>query len=215
MEIKKILVSQPRPTPGRNPYSDIEERFGVEIDFRTLIHIEVLSAKEFRAQHINILDYTAVLFNSRVAIDQFFALCEDLRARGKVVGFTNGCFDLLHPGHLQSFERARALCDVLIVGLNTDASIRRLKGPDRPVNNEQSRAALLAALKTVDYVVLFDDDTALPLMEKLRPDVIAEEGYPIDKWPEGQLVESYGGRAVELPRLEGFSSTAIIDKLQH
>lgn len=150
-----------------------------------------------------------------ITADAAASLCETLRAQGKVVGFTNGCFDLLHPGHLQSFERARALCDVLIVGLNTDASIRRLKGPDRPVNNEQSRAALLAALKTVDYVVLFDDDTALPLIEKLRPDVIAKEGYPIDKWPEGQLVESYGGRAVELPRLEGFSSTAIIDKLQH
>lgn len=79
MEIKKILVSQPRPATERNPYTDIEERFGVQIDFRQLIHIEVLSAKEFRAQHINILDYTAVLFNSRVAIDQFFALCEDLR----------------------------------------------------------------------------------------------------------------------------------------
>ena len=150
-----------------------------------------------------------------LSADAAAALCENLRAQGKVVGFTNGCFDLLHPGHLQSFERARALCDVLIVGLNTDASIRRLKGPGRPVNNEQARAALLAALKTVDYVVLFDDDTALPLIEKLRPDVIAKEGYPIDKWPEGQLVESYGGRAVELPRLEGFSSTAIIDKLQH
>lgn len=150
-----------------------------------------------------------------VSAEEAAALCETLRAQGKVVGFTNGCFDLLHPGHLQSFERARALCDVLIVGLNTDASIRRLKGPDRPVNGEASRAALLAALKTVDYVVLFDDDTALPLIEKLRPDVIAKEGYPIEKWPEGQLVESYGGRAVELPRLEGFSSTSIINKLQH
>ena len=150
-----------------------------------------------------------------LSADAAAELCAELRARGKVVGFTNGCFDLLHPGHLQSFERARALCDVLIVGLNTDASIRRLKGPGRPVNNEASRAAMLAALKTVDYVVPFDDDTALPLIEKLRPDVIAKEGYPIDKWPEGRLVESYGGRAVELPRLEGFSSTSIIEKLQH
>lgn len=143
------------------------------------------------------------------------AIVADQRARGKVIGFTNGCFDLLHPGHLQSFERARALCDVLFVGLNTDASIKRLKGPDRPVNNEQTRSSVLASLRTVDYVVLFDDDTALPLIELLRPDIIAKEGYPLDKWPEGQLVESYGGHAVELPRVEGYSTTGIIHKLQH
>lgn len=143
------------------------------------------------------------------------AIAEELRAQGKVVGFTNGCFDLLHLGHLQSFERARALCDVLFVGLNTDASIKRLKGPERPINDEQTRSTMLASLKTVDYVVLFDDDTALPLIEQLRPDIIAKEGYPLDKWPEGQLVESYGGHAVELPRVEGYSSTNIINKMQH
>lgn len=149
-----------------------------------------------------------------VTAEEAEAIIDSLRAQGKVIGFTNGCFDLLHLGHLQSFERARALCDVLFVGLNTDASIKRLKGPSRPVNDEHTRSAMLASLKTVDYVVLFDDDTALPLIEKLRPDIIAKEGYPLEKWPEGQLVESYGGHAVELPRVEGYSSTNIINKMQ-
>ncbi len=142
-------------------------------------------------------------------------LAAELRAQSLTVGFTNGCFDILHPGHLSSFERARDLCDVLFVGLNSDDSVRRLKGPTRPVNNQEARSAMVAALKAVNYVVVFDDDTALPLIEKLRPDVIAKEGYPIEKWPEGQLVESYGGKAVELPRVEGFSTTSIVNKINN
>ena len=102
---------------------------------------------------------------------------------------------------------------MLIVGLNSDASVRRLKGPTRPVNNEQARAAMVSALKPVNYVVIFEEDTALPLIDKLRPDVIAKEGYPLDRWPEGRFVVSYGGQAVELPRLDGFSTTSIVDKI--
>ena len=136
------------------------------------------------------------------------------RREKKVVGFTNGCFDLLHLGHLHSFMKAREACDVLFVGLNTDASIKRLKGEDRPINNEEMRSLLLASLDFIDYVVPFDEDTALPLIEKLRPDVIAKEGYPLERWPEGQYVKSYGGDALELPRLEGFSSTNIINRMK-
>lgn len=149
-----------------------------------------------------------------ISAEEAVSIAREMQEQGRIVGFTNGCFDLLHPGHLQSFERARDLCDALFVGLNSDASVRRLKGPERPVNNERSRAAMLAALRNVDYVVIFDEDTALPLIDLLRPDVIAKEGYPLEKWPEGQAVVAYGGRAVELPRLEGFSSTNIINKLQ-
>ena len=141
-------------------------------------------------------------------------LAERFRREKKVVGFTNGCFDLLHLGHLHSFMKAREACDVLFVGLNTDASIKRLKGEDRPINNEEMRSLLLASLDFVDYVVPFDEDTALPLIEKLRPDVIAKEGYPLEFWPEGQFVKSYGGQALELPRLEGFSSTNIINRMK-
>jgi D-beta-D-heptose 7-phosphate kinase/D-beta-D-heptose 1-phosphate adenosyltransferase len=150
-----------------------------------------------------------------LSVEAAKALAEDLRAQGLIIGFTNGCFDILHPGHLSSFERARDLYDVLFVGLNSDASVRRLKGPTRPVNNEQARSAMVAALKPVNYVVIFEDDTALPLIEQLRPDVIAKEGYPLERWPEGQLVESYGGKAVELPRVDGFSTTSIVNKINN
>lgn len=148
-----------------------------------------------------------------LTVEAAAALAADLRAQGLVVGFTNGCFDILHPGHLSSFERARDLCDVLFVGLNSDDSVRRLKGPTRPVNNEKARSAMVSALKPVDYVVVFDDDTALPLIDKLRPDVIAKEGYPLERWPEGQAVVAYGGQAVELPRVDGFSTTSIVEKI--
>ncbi len=148
-----------------------------------------------------------------LSVEAAAQLAAELREQGLIVGFTNGCFDILHPGHLSSFERARDLCDVLFVGLNSDASVQRLKGPTRPVNNQQARAAMVAALKPVSYVVIFEDDTALPLIEKLRPDVIAKEGYPLERWPEGQLVESYGGKAVELPRVDGFSTTSIVEKI--
>ena len=148
-----------------------------------------------------------------LTVENAARLAEELRNQGLVLGFTNGCFDILHPGHLNSFERAHDLCDVLFVGINSDASVRRLKGPTRPVNNQDARSAMVAALKPVDYVIIFEDDTALPLIERIRPDVIAKEGYPIDKWPEGQLVESYGGRAIELPRIEGFSTSSIVNKI--
>ena len=148
-----------------------------------------------------------------LSVEAAAQLAAELREQGLIVGFTNGCFDILHPGHLSSFERARDLCDVLFVGLNSDASVQRLKGPTRPVNNQQARSAMVAALKPVSYVVIFEDDTALPLIEKLRPDVIAKEGYPLERWPEGQLVESYGGKAVELPRVDGFSTTSIVEKI--
>lgn len=148
-----------------------------------------------------------------LTVDEAAELTAKLRAQGMIVGFTNGCFDILHPGHLSSFERARDLCDVLFVGLNSDESVRRLKGPTRPVNNQEARSAMVVALKAVDHVVIFEEDTALPLIERLRPDVIAKEGYPLERWPEGQLVVSYGGKAVELPRVEGFSTTSIVEKI--
>lgn len=136
------------------------------------------------------------------------------RAAGKRTGFTNGCFDLLHRGHLSSFMQAREYCDLLIVGLNTDASIRRLKGEERPVQDEKTRALLLASLEMIDYVVLFNEDTALPLVEYLRPDVIMKEGYALENWPEGQFVQSYGGRAVVLDRLEGYSTTTLVNRIK-
>jgi D-beta-D-heptose 7-phosphate kinase/D-beta-D-heptose 1-phosphate adenosyltransferase len=110
--------------------------------------------------------------------------------------------------------QARQHCDALMVGLNTDASIKRLKGPERPIQDEKTRALLLASLEFVDFVIMFDDDTALPTVDAVRPDLILKEGYTLDRWPEAQFVESYGGKAVTLSRLEGFSTTSTIARMK-
>lgn len=139
---------------------------------------------------------------------------EAAQTHGKKVGFTNGCFDLLHRGHLYSFMQARQHCDLFVIGLNTDSSIKRLKGPERPIQDEKTRALLLASLELVDAVVLFDEDTALPLVDTLRPDVILKEGYAIANWPEAQFVQSYGGQAVTLERLDGYSTTSLVSRMK-
>lgn len=136
------------------------------------------------------------------------------RARGRVV-FTNGVFDLLHPGHVDILSNARAQGDALIVGVNSDASVRRLKGPSRPVRNEQERAYVLAALRDVDAVVLFDEDTPLELIRRLRPDVLVKGGdYTRDTVVGADDVESWGGRVVIVPLVPGQSTTSIIEKLR-
>jgi glycerol-3-phosphate cytidylyltransferase len=135
---------------------------------------------------------------------------------GRVLVFTNGVFDVLHAGHVRLLTQARALGDVLVVGLNTDASARRLgKGPDRPVNGLEDRAAVVAALRPVDFVVEFDEDTPSSLIESLRPDIHVKGGdYRAEDLPESAVVESYGGRVVVLPLLEGLSTTATLRKMQ-
>jgi len=140
------------------------------------------------------------------------SLLAPLRQRNKTIGFTNGCFDCMHLGHLHSFERARAECDVLVVGVNSDKSVKSYKGQDRPIQDEQTRATLVASLKCVDYVVVFDETTAEQLINIIRPDVVAKEGYSIDQWPEARQVLAYGGRAVVLERTQGYSTTEIIAK---
>lgn len=137
---------------------------------------------------------------------------------GKTIGFTNGVFDLLHLGHLDSLRQAKAECDYLVVAVNKDVSVKRYKGPNRPIQDEQTRAQVLASLDLVDLIILFDkigdDNTSTPLVRLLKPDVIAKEGYTIDKWPEAQYVASYGGKVVTLKRLEGYSSTNLVKKMK-
>ncbi|MBO7482465.1 MAG: bifunctional heptose 7-phosphate kinase/heptose 1-phosphate adenyltransferase, partial [Kiritimatiellae bacterium] len=135
------------------------------------------------------------------------------QAEGLRVGFTNGCFDCLHCGHLSSLFQAKEHCDRLVVAVNSDASVRRLKGPTRPVQDERTRTLVLAGLEIVDAVTVFDEETALPVVEALRPDVVAKEGYTIDRWPEAQFVVSYGGEAVTLKRVDGYSTSAMVDRL--
>ena len=149
-----------------------------------------------------------------LTVEQARQKADELRAQGKVVGFTNGCFDLMHLGHLYSFVQARRECDALFVGVNSDASVQSYKGPTRPVQDEQTRAMLVAALPFVDYVVVFSERTALPLIDAIRPAVTAKEGYTLENWPEGQKVVAYGGRAVILKRLEGYSTTNLVKRMQ-
>lgn len=138
------------------------------------------------------------------------------QGRGLKVGFTNGCFDLLHPGHLSLLEAARAACDRLIVAINSDASVRRLKGPDRPVQDEAARAMVLAALEIVDLVVVFDEDTPVPLLEFLRPDVLIKGGdYTLDQVVGAHEMRQWGGQVVLAPFRDGFSTTATVSRLRN
>lgn len=136
------------------------------------------------------------------------------RAGGLKVGFTNGCFDLLHPGHVSLLARARRECDRLIVGLNTDASVRGLKGEGRPVNSEMARAVVLAALETVDAVILFAEETPIKLIEAITPDVLVKGAdYTIDKVVGADVVQKSGGRVVLVDLVPGQSTTGMIERM--
>jgi rfaE bifunctional protein nucleotidyltransferase chain/domain len=129
--------------------------------------------------------------------------------------FTNGCFDVLHRGHVEYLAEAAALGDVLVVGLNSDDSVRRLKGPRRPVNPAEDRAAVLAALAAVDHVAVFDDDTPLRLIEALRPDVYVKGGdYTVETLPEAPLMRRLGGEVRILRFLPGRSTSGIIERIR-
>jgi D-beta-D-heptose 7-phosphate kinase/D-beta-D-heptose 1-phosphate adenosyltransferase len=138
----------------------------------------------------------------------------DWRRGGARIGFTNGCFDLIHPGHVRLLAKARARCDRLVVALNTDASVKRLKGPTRPVQNEMARATVMASIGAVDLVVLFDEDTPLEMIAALRPDIIFKGAdYRIDQVVGGDLVQSYGGEVGLIDLEEGHSTTSIIRRM--
>ncbi len=139
---------------------------------------------------------------------------ERWRRKGWRTGFTNGCFDLLHPGHVHLLEQARSQCDRLVVGLNSDASVRRLKGPTRPVQQEAARAAVLASLSAVDLVVIFEEDTPEELLEALRPELLVKGAdYSIDRVVGADLVQSWGGRVWLAELMPGFSTTATVRKM--
>jgi D-glycero-beta-D-manno-heptose 1-phosphate adenylyltransferase len=133
----------------------------------------------------------------------------------KTISFTNGCFDILHPGHIASLSDAASEADFLVVGLNSDASAKKLKGPGRPVMDEQSRALMLASLLMVDAVVIFEEDTPIGLIEMLKPDVLVKGGdYTIDQIVGAKEVIAAGGKVVINPIVPGFSSTGIIGKIR-
>lgn len=143
-------------------------------------------------------------------------LCEILHRAGEKIVFTNGCFDILHAGHVRYLEKARSLGDCLVLGLNTDASVRGNKGPSRPINSELDRAEVVGALKSVDYVVLFGEKTAETIIAKVRPDVYVKGGdYTLETLPEAKIVQSYGGRVEFVQMVAGRSTTNVIEKIKN
>jgi rfaE bifunctional protein nucleotidyltransferase chain/domain len=148
-------------------------------------------------------------------LERAYQVVEDLKRRGRTVVFTNGCFDLLHPGHTRLFAEARKLGDVLIVAMNSDRSVRVLKGPGRPLQPEAERAEILAALAAVDYVTIFDDLTPQVVIARMLPNVLVKGG----DWGPDQIVgrpeiEAAGGRVVSIPVVQGYSTTALIQAAQ-
>ena len=143
-------------------------------------------------------------------------LMEDLKKQGKQVVFTNGCFDILHVGHMTYLEEAKEFGDYLFVGVNSDESVKRLKGPTRPINSEDDRAELLAGLKAVDYTVIFTEDTPVELIGELKPSIHVKGGdYKKEDLPETKVVESYGGRVEIVSLVEGKSTSNVVKKIQN
>lgn len=138
------------------------------------------------------------------------------RLLNKTIVFTNGCFDILHAGHIASLTEAARHADILIIGLNSDSSAKELKGPDRPVNNEDARALVLASLTMVDAVVLFSEPTPLELILAIRPDVMVKGGdYKVEEIAGAKEILNWGGKVIINPIVEGFSTTSIINKIKN
>ncbi|MFM2015163.1 MAG: D-glycero-beta-D-manno-heptose 1-phosphate adenylyltransferase [Bacteroidota bacterium] len=150
-----------------------------------------------------------------MTLEQAKAFMQACKTTGKTVAFTNGCFDILHRGHLFSLAQTAKEADYLLVGLNSDASVKKLKGPERPINSTESRASILANLVLVDVVVVFEEDTPLQLIQTLLPDVLVKGGdYTIDTIVGAKEVIANGGKVIINPIVEGFSTTNIIEKIK-
>lgn len=150
-----------------------------------------------------------------VSIEEVESLVAGWRREGRSVVFTNGVFDILHPGHLRYLQAARAQGDHLVVGVNSDRSVRANKGPSRPINPESERAEMLAALTCVEAVVVFDEETPAEIVRRLQPDVLVKGAdWPADQIVGRDTVEARGGRVVRVPVEEGYSTSAIIDRVR-
>lgn len=139
----------------------------------------------------------------------------DLRRRGKIIVFTNGCFDLIHPGHLRYLEEAKSWGDILVVALNSDSSVKKIKGPDRPVMDERSRSELIAGLHCVDYVTIFSEETPQKIIDELLPGVLVKGGdWNKDQIVGRETVERHGGKVLNIKFETGYSTTGIIRKIE-
>jgi D-beta-D-heptose 7-phosphate kinase/D-beta-D-heptose 1-phosphate adenosyltransferase len=162
----------------------------------------------------DVLQHTLYSSNKVLELKALNRIVEDRRSGGKQIVFTNGCFDILHMGHTSFLQQARQLGDLLIVGLNSDESVRRLKGPHRPVVPMKERAAILSSLAGVDYITIFDEDTPINLIRTLKPDVLVKgDDYKKEEVVGGEIVESYGGKVELIKLLKGVSTTSIIERI--
>jgi rfaE bifunctional protein nucleotidyltransferase chain/domain len=148
-------------------------------------------------------------------LEELLAARQRWREEGRVVVSTNGCFDLLHPGHVRFLQQARAQGDLLVAGLNSDESVRQLKGPGRPLLSQEDRAAMLAALRCVDWVVIFDEVLANDLLARLRPDIHCKGGdYTAEALPEAEVIRQGGGQVRILPFVEGYSTSGLVGAIR-
>ena len=139
---------------------------------------------------------------------------EGLR-KEKIIVFTNGCFDILHPGHIRYLYEAKRLGDILIVGLNSDNSIRRIKGEHRPIMDERARSEMLSVLPFIDFITIFDEDTPYNLIKEIRPHILVKGGdWEEDRIVGADIVRALGGRVVRIPYIEGYSTTSIIERIK-
>ncbi|MGC8941284.1 MAG: D-glycero-beta-D-manno-heptose 1-phosphate adenylyltransferase [Sulfurihydrogenibium sp.] len=146
---------------------------------------------------------------------EYMDIIEKVRKEGKKIVFTNGCFDIIHAGHVDYLEKAKSLGDFLVVGLNSDDSVRRLKGKDRPVNPQEHRKKVLSALKPVDLVIIFDEDTPERLIKEIKPDVLVKGGdWKVENIVGADFVKSYGGKVLTIDFVYDTSTTKIISKIK-
>ena len=158
---------------------------------------------------------TVIIMKNLIKRDKIGEVIDSQKRDGKKIVFTNGCFDILHVGHLRYLEEAKMFGDILVIGLNSDASVKRLKGDKRPIVPEEERAEMLLGLKCVDYVVIFEENTPVEILGEVKPDVHVKGGdYTKDRLPEAEIVERNGGRVEIVSLIKGKSTTNIVKKIK-
>lgn len=147
---------------------------------------------------------------------ELIKIIDALKRQGKKIAFTNGCFDILHYGHIKYLEEAKGRADILVVGLNSDSSVKKIKGRNRPINKQLDRAGVLSALEAVDFVSIFNSETPLKLIKLIRPDVLIKGGdWKLDEMVGADSVKAYGGRVLTIPYLKGHSTTEAIKRIRY
>lgn len=175
----------------------------------------ILETRELPIENASFSCYPLNVSDKVKGLDDLKAIIASARTNGKIVVFTNGCFDLLHRGHVHLLRSAKALGDLLIVAINSDQSVKSIKGPTRPVRSETDRLELIASMEMVNYVLLFDEPDPYNLISVLRPNILVKGGdWPAEEVIGGDIVQENGGKVVVIPYLKGFSTTEIIAKIR-